>query len=190
MLKIKSFVVFISLFTFFVSSAESQTIEKRHSKKERKAKSSETNANGCGPIIATTIEREKPSDAASFVIYSFNSFFRKKKLIVDYNCPAYITSFVLNASEVVLNCPVGQTSDANNQKIEVSTEALDVENDPLTYEYYVSGGKIVGQGSRVVWDLSGEKPGVYTITVGVSDVWELSKTVTKAVKIIECANYK
>jgi hypothetical protein len=48
-------------------------------------------------------------------------------------------------------------------------EAIDAENDVLTYNYAVSGGKIIGQGARVVWDLSGGEPGTYTITAGVDD---------------------
>ncbi len=190
MRKVKIFIVFICLFTFFVGSAEAQETKKNPSKKESKLKSSETNANGCGAIITTTVERRKPSDAASFISYSFDFLFGKKKIIADYNCPAEITSFVLSASEVELNCPVGQPFDANNQKIAVSTEALDADNDPLTYIYVVSGGKIVGQGAKVVWDLSGEKTGVYTITAGADDVWGVGKTITKEVKIIECVAHK
>ena len=61
------------------------------------------------------------------------------------------------------SCPV------NPNKISVRTIAVDPDNDPLAYQYTVSGGKIVGEGAEVVWDLSGLKPGNYTITAAVDD---------------------
>ncbi|MCO5333247.1 MAG: hypothetical protein M9893_04410 [Pyrinomonadaceae bacterium] len=51
----------------------------------------------------------------------------------------------------------------------VPTTATDKDNDPLVYNYTVSGGRVVGQGSSVSWDLSGVRPGTYTITAGVDD---------------------
>lgn len=53
--------------------------------------------------------------------------------------------------------------------VSVATLASDPENDVLTYTYYVSAGKIVGTGAKVVWDLSGVPAGEYTILVGVDD---------------------
>jgi hypothetical protein len=53
--------------------------------------------------------------------------------------------------------------------IEVITSAADPEADVLTFSYVVSGGRIVGAGAKVLWDLTGIAPGRYTITVGVDD---------------------
>jgi hypothetical protein len=39
----------------------------------------------------------------------------------------------------------------------------------LLYVYKVSGGRIVGTGKDVMWDLADAKPGIYTITAGVDD---------------------
>jgi hypothetical protein len=71
--------------------------------------------------------------------------------------------------------------------IDVATEASDPENDYLTYIYFVSGGRIIGKGKNVVWDLSGVEPGTYKITAGVDDGCGIcGKTVTKYVTVIEC----
>jgi hypothetical protein len=53
--------------------------------------------------------------------------------------------------------------------IDVTTIAIDPDGDELIYSYTVSGGKIIGTGAKVVWDLRGVKPGVYTITAAVDD---------------------
>ena len=54
-------------------------------------------------------------------------------------------------------------------KISVATTATIPEGNDVTYDYTVSGGKIIGSGADVVWDLQDVKPGVYTITVGIDD---------------------
>jgi hypothetical protein len=42
-------------------------------------------------------------------------------------------------------------------------------NKPSVYAYAVSGGRIVGEGSKVTWDLSAAGPGLYAVTVEVQD---------------------
>jgi len=59
----------------------------------------------------------------------------------------------------------------------------------LTYNYTVSGGRIVGTGANVQWDLSGATPGTYTITTGVDDGCGVcGKTDTQTITIAECAD--
>lgn len=58
---------------------------------------------------------------------------------------------------------------SSNKQIRVKTVAADPENDVLTYNYTVSGGKIIGIGAEVIWDLSNALIGRYTITAGVDD---------------------
>jgi hypothetical protein len=58
----------------------------------------------------------------------------------------------------------------------------------MIYSYTVTGGKIEGQGVNVTWNLSGVKPGTYTITAGVDDGCGVcGKTITRFVTIRECA---
>ena len=70
------------------------------------------------------------------------------------------------------------------KQINVSTTAVDPENDVLSYNYIISAGRITGAGANVVWDLTGVHPGTYTITVGVDDGAGLvGKSSTKLVTI-------
>jgi hypothetical protein len=82
-------------------------------------------------------------------------------------CPNYfadVTSLTLSHWEIVSGI-----SAVFETKINIFTEYTDPENDVVTFNYRVSAGKIVGQGARVEWDLSGIAPGVYTIIAGVND---------------------
>lgn len=70
--------------------------------------------------------------------------------------------------------------------IEIITKAKDKEDDTLTYSYTVSGGRVIGVGKKVTWDLSGVKPGTYTITAAVDDgCGYCGKTMTKTVTVKE-----
>jgi hypothetical protein len=73
---------------------------------------------------------------------------------------------------------------SGERTFDVNTSATDPENDVLTYSYIVTAGRIIGQGPKVVWDLTGVKAGEYSITVGVDDgAGIVGKTVTKTVVI-------
>lgn len=60
-------------------------------------------------------------------------------------------------------------SNASEMRVNVVTTAVDPEGDVLMYNYTISGGRIVGAGAKVTWDLNGVMAGTYTITAGVDD---------------------
>jgi hypothetical protein len=73
---------------------------------------------------------------------------------------------------------------SSDTTVNVITTASDPEGDTLVYNYTVSGGRIVGQGSNVTWDLNGVLPGTYTITAAVDDGCGLcGRTETRTVKV-------
>jgi hypothetical protein len=97
----------------------------------------------------------------------------------------------LSDTVITLPCPPGRRSRSgacdDNRTISVATRASDPENDVLTYNYTVSGGRIVGTGANVQWDLSTAQPGTYTITTGVDDGCGVcGKTDTKTIRVEEC----
>ncbi len=97
----------------------------------------------------------------------------------------------LSDTIITLPCPPGRRSKSgscnDNRTISVATRASDPENDVLTYNYTVSGGRIVGTGANVQWDLSSAQPGTYTITTGVDDGCGVcGKTDTKTIRVEEC----
>jgi hypothetical protein len=68
----------------------------------------------------------------------------------------------------------------------VRTTAADPEGDVLTYNYTISGGRIVGTGANVTWDLNGVAAGTYTITAAVDDGCGLcGAKLTKTITVIE-----
>ncbi|CAN5132091.1 hypothetical protein BH20ACI2_BH20ACI2_24960 [soil metagenome] len=107
------------------------------------------------------------------------------------NIPANVDSVTLSDTTITLPCPPGTQSRSNacndNSTISVATRASDAENDVLTYNYTVSGGRIVGTGANVQWDLSTAQAGTYTITTGVDDGCGFcGRTDTQTITIAAC----
>jgi len=104
-----------------------------------------------------------------------------------------VTGVDLAKTTIVLPCPVGQKpasgSCNDDMTVGVKTTAHDDEGDVLTYNYTVSGGRIVGSGANVNWDLSGVRAGTYTITSAVDDGCGFcGKTQTKTINVTACPN--
>ncbi|MFN0141790.1 MAG: hypothetical protein ACKVQW_17080 [Pyrinomonadaceae bacterium] len=111
------------------------------------------------------------------------------------NKPPSVDSVTISDTMIMLPCPPGTRSESNscndNRTVDVATRASDPENDVLTYNYTVSGGRIVGQGANVQWDLSNAQPGTYTITTGVDDGCGVcGKTETKTIEVKACPDCK
>lgn len=105
---------------------------------------------------------------------------------------ADVTDLTLSETRVTTKCQPGfQAVEGSNcsddMAVDVKTTAVDPENDVLTYNYTVSGGRIVGQGANVSWDLTGAQPGTYTITAGVDDSCGVcGKTQTRTIEVANC----
>ena len=105
---------------------------------------------------------------------------------------ADVTNLSVSESKVIIPCAPGErpregVNCSDNQTVNVATTAVDPENDVLTYNYTVSGGRISGSGANVSWDLSGVNPGTYTITAGVDDGCGVcGKTQTKTITVEKC----
>lgn len=114
---------------------------------------------------------------------------RKKE---EINKPADVTNLELGETRVTGKCEPGSrpaegSNCSDDQTVDVRTTAVDPEGDVLTYNYTVSGGRIVGQGANVSWDLTGAQPGTYTITAGVDDSCGVcGKTQTKTIEVATC----
>jgi len=110
------------------------------------------------------------------------------------NVPANVESVTLGGTTITLPCPAGTRSAggcSDNSSITVATVARDPENDVLTYNYTVSGGRVVGTGANVSWDLSGVQAGTYTITAGVDDGCGVcGSTKTQTITVAACSDCK
>lgn len=150
----------------------------------------------CTPVTLTSTFTGAPtgfqtsSDPHGYIAQFFIGRRDKRQAEVE-NKPASVDSVTLGATVITLPCPPGQRSTsgacADNTTISVATRASDPENDVLTYNYTVSGGRIIGTGANVQWDLSTAQVGTYTITTGVDDGCGVcGRTDTKTITIRAC----
>lgn len=111
--------------------------------------------------------------------------------VVVVNGPPVVTSVSTSSSSIVRPCPEGTSSTScsttANYVIQLTANAVDPENDVLTYTWSVTGGKISGEGRNVTWDLTGSQPGSYTASVQVSDTTH-SASGTANVTISDCTS--
>ena len=145
--------------------------------------------------FAGTIPGFRPSSDPHGFIIQFTAGRRNARRPTQIpNQFANVTNLTLSQTEVVTPCPSGfvpreGVACSDNMTVQVTTTAVDPENDVLTYNYTVTGGRIVGQGANVSWDLTGAAPGTYTITAGVDDgcgVCGQTQTRTITVRACDC----
>jgi hypothetical protein len=96
----------------------------------------------------------------------------------------------LSKKEIISWCPNHRGPDSpclkEGQIVEVTTTATNA-HDGLTYYYTVTGGKIIGEGPKVKWDLGDTLLGKYTITAGIGkDDLVLGKIATTDITETEC----
>ncbi len=68
-----------------------------------------------------------------------------------------------------ISCSADRTSVTVGDPVQVTATASDPDNDPLTYSWNASGGRIDGSGSIVAFQSAGLSPGSYTISGHVDD---------------------
>ncbi len=85
------------------------------------------------------------------------------------NQPPVVNSFTANPSSVTVCARDASLAVPANSQVQLTANASDPDGDTLLYTYSVTGGRIVGEGPNVSWDLSGVTPGTYTSTVEVND---------------------
>ena len=114
---------------------------------------------------------------------------------ISPNKPADVTRLKLSAQNLVASCEPGREPRADrpaskDMVVDAEVSVLDPENDVLTFSYKVSGGRIIGTGQKVKWDLTGVSPGTYTITVGADDGCGICGTTkTEEVTVIKCEQH-
>jgi len=71
----------------------------------------------------------------------------------------------------VASCSAAKTSvyAGSDEVVGVQVSASDPDNDPLTYSWSATGGRIDGSGADVRWNSAGLAPGSYTVSVKVDD---------------------
>ena len=125
---------------------------------------------GCGPQTVSFTSTGVPNgfdvstNASGYIVQAWVG--RRDKRQGDIiNKPANVDSVDLTATVITLPCRPGTSSKSKScgdspKTIGVTTHASDPENDVLTYNYTVSGGRVVGTGANVTWDLSRDRKSV------------------------------
>ncbi len=154
------------------------------------------------PSTITTQIRGVPNGFATSTdphgfIFQFTAGRRNKREGDKIRPFANVDSVTLSNREIIIPCPPGTvpregTVCPDGSTIAVATSASSSDpTDVLTYNYTVSGGRIVGSGANVTWDLSGARPGTYTITAGADNgcgVCGTTKTETITVRDCDCVS--
>ena len=117
-----------------------------------------------------------------------------RKEPVKPNTPASITNITISDNEIVLPVCTSPTAKPregaacnDSTTVNVGVTATDPDNDPIVYQYAVSGGRVNGTGANVTWDLSGQQPGTYTISIGADDGCGVcNPPQTREVRVINC----
>lgn len=150
-----------------------------------------------GGTFTTTFSGVPPgfrvSNDANGFIFQVSAGRRNARKKEEINKFADVTNLELGKSSVSNPCGPGERSKSggcsDDMTSSVATTAVDPEGDVLTYNYTVSGGRIIGQGANVSWDLTGAQPGTYTITAGVDDGCGVcGKTQTRTITVAKCAD--
>ena len=68
-----------------------------------------------------------------------------------------------------MTCQAASRTVPLGQSVQITATASDPDNDPLTYTWQASGGRVTGTGAQVQFDSTGAAPGHYIVTGQVSD---------------------
>lgn len=150
------------------------------------------------PSTITTQIRGVPNGFATSTdphgfIFQFTAGRRNKREGDKIRPFANVDSVTLSNREIIIPCAPGTipregTVCPDGSTINVATSASSSDpTDVLTYNYTVSGGRIVGSGANVTWDLSGARPGTYTITASADNGCGVCGTTkTETITVREC----
>jgi hypothetical protein len=94
---------------------------------------------------------------------------------------------------IVLHCESGtpETCEPDACKLVIlSANASDADRDQVLYTFTTTGGRITGDGSAVIWDLSDQQPGSYTASVEVDDGCGCIAFSSTSVSVAQCSDCK
>lgn len=92
-----------------------------------------------------------------------------KKGSIFPNRPPSVRIGALLSDLIVMPSDSGLTLTGLAGGIKVNAFAWDPDGDTLLYTFSTTGGRILGDGSEVTWNLDGSAPGTYTISVEADD---------------------
>ncbi len=116
----------------------------------------------------------------------------RSSFINPFATPTPITTapiLTLERKRIIIPCPPEYSLPTkicpDNTIINVQVNAGARKKREPILKYKVSGGKIIGKGKNVQWDLADARPGTYTITVNIADGKEITES-TETIEIVKC----
>jgi hypothetical protein len=122
-------------------------------------------------------------------IFQFWAGRRNSRAVPVVNQPPTVSSVTASITTVTRACPPGNTTASgcpSSDKVELTANASDPDNDTLLYTWSVTGGRLTGEGRTVSWDLSGVANGTYTATVEVNDGNQHTASGSTTVTVADC----
>lgn len=140
----------------------------------------------CGWSSASWFQHPPPKDLLGAVKYSLRALRGKGgHLLVHYNCPPDVVQLSLSRGIIYRSCSATEPDCEKTDQIDVSAAMSDIENDVVIHVFEVSGGVIIGQGSKVIWDLSDVVPGQYTIRAWADDgCGNCGKNISQTISVV------
>lgn len=113
-------------------------------------------------------------------------------LAISYFSPSIFAQnegLELSKTTIIIPCPPSsadraECKDDSSIKVEVGILSK-VKN--LKYRYSITGGRIVGDGRKIEWDLLGVPPGTYTITTTIEGENNFRKVFSKQITVAICS---
>ena len=99
-------------------------------------------------------------------------------------------SLKASEEEITLPCRSAETpaeGAPGGGQVRLRASATDADGDRLLYTYSTTGGRLVGDGPEATWDLSGVRPGEYTVTVEAHDGCGCIAFASARVRVAACA---
>ena len=112
--------------------------------------------------------------------------------IPNFHPPPVVSSIVTSVSTIMLPCQSGTTSNTcipTGNEVQLTANAVDPYFDHLLYTWFVTAGRLKGEGKTITWDLSGVSSGTYTVTVEVG-YFQSKASGTAKVTVVDCTDCK
>lgn len=140
------------------------------------------------PVPTPNTEQKRPNTVRRFFSWVKDGVtrpFRKRTPGIHDN---FIVVSLSSSSSLVTFCPKTgiMNNCASNPEVKLFANAIDPERKELLFTWVVTAGRLRGEGSYVIWDLSGVREGTYTATVEVNDDQQHTATDTTKVTVSLC----
>src|ERR1043165_458925 len=143
------------------------------------------------PVATPETSEKKPNPVPRFfssIGHGITGVFRRPD---RFYCILPPTVLLTSSSPSITVCPVSKhpinASCSSSSEVTLAADAGGAENNVLRFAWAVTAGRLRGEGSKVIWDLTGVQEGTYTATVEVDDVNQHTASATTSVAVAPCS---